>query len=131
MAKFNNVSVTGNLTRDLVLRYTARGTAVTDMRIAVDAPPGEETVFINVRLWRDIAESACAELSKGSFVKVDGRLQLESWQDRKTKQQQSRLQIVAESLQMLSRNSSSKSQRRLPLQSPNEAYETATAGRLF
>ena len=136
MAALNHVSLTGNLTKDLDLRYTARGTAVTELRLAVDAPEGEETVFLNVRFWGDLAMKACRNLRKGSRVTVEGRLQFESWTNRKTGKLETRLRVVGEKLGMpeavsMRPTTPSVSQRRLPVELASETHEPAMAGCLF
>jgi len=40
-------------------------------------------------------------LAKGSSVFVEGRLQLDSWEDRQTGQKRTKLRVVAENLQLL------------------------------
>lgn len=136
MAALNHVSLTGNLTKDLDLRYTARGTAVTEMRLAVDSPDGEETVFLNVRFWGDLALNACRSLRKGSRVSVEGRLQFESWNDRKTGNLETRIRVVGESLRLPEAVSkrptaANSAQRRLPMEVANDSREPALAGCLF
>lgn len=84
----NEVVLIGNLTRDAELRYTPSGDAVTTISVAVNESwkdkTGnwqEKTHFIEVNLWRELAESA-AELHKGDPVMVMGRLVNESWTDK-------------------------------------------------
>ena len=84
----NEVVLIGNLTKDAELRYTPSGDAVTTASIAVNESwkdkTGnwqEKTHFIDVNLWRELAE-ATGELRKGDPVMVVGRLVNESWTDR-------------------------------------------------
>lgn len=136
MAALNHVSLTGNLTKDLDLRYTAGGSAVTELRVAVDSPEGEETVFLNVRFWGDLALQACRSLGKGSRVTVEGRLQFESWTDRKTGKLETRIRVVGESLRLPDAvakrpTAANSSQRRLPMEVASESREPTLAGCLF
>lgn len=87
MANFNRVFLMGNLTRDPELRYTPSGTAVTNLRIAVNrryktqaGEIKEETVFITVVAWGKQAETCTQFLSKGRPIFVEGRLQMRSWE---------------------------------------------------
>lgn len=107
MASLNKVLLIGNLTRDPELRYTPSGTAVTDLRLAInntwtgkDGQKREDTVFVDVTLWSRQAEVASEYLSKGRPVFIEGRLQLDQWEG-KDGQKQSRLRVVAQSMQML------------------------------
>ncbi len=89
MASFNKVILLGNLTRDPEVRYTPKGTAVTDLGLAVNrtytADNGEkreEVTFVDVTFWGRTAEVAGEYLKKGRPVFVEGRLQLDSWDDK-------------------------------------------------
>ena len=109
---------------------------MTELRLAVDAPEGEETVFLNVRFWGDLAMKACRNLRKGSRVTVEGRLQFESWTNRKTGKLETRLRVVGEKLGMpeavsMRPTTPSVSQRRLPVELASETHEPAMAGCLF
>ena len=106
MASFNKVILLGNLTRDPEVRYTPKGTAVTELGMAVNrvytAENGEkreETTFVDVTLWGRTAEIAGEYLKKGRPVFIEGRLQLDSWEDKQSGQKRSRLRVVAEGLQ--------------------------------
>ncbi len=109
MASLNKVMLIGNLTRDPEVRYTPKGTAVADIGVAVNrqftAGEGgerqEETTFVDVTLWGRTAELAQQYLSKGRPVFVEGRLQMDQWQDKQTGQNRSKLKVVAENLQFL------------------------------
>jgi single-strand DNA-binding protein len=107
MASFNRVILLGNLTRDPELRYIPSGTAVTEIGLAVnDRRKGangewiEETTFVDVTLWGRTAEVATEYLSKGSQVLIEGRLKLDSWQD-KEGQKRSKLRVVGDQMRML------------------------------
>jgi single-strand DNA-binding protein len=107
MASLNKVFLIGNLTRDPQLRYTPSGTAVADVGIAVNrtwtGPDGqkhEEVTFVDVTLWARQAELASEYLSKGRPVFIEGRLQLDQWQDKEGQKRQ-RLRVVGERMQFL------------------------------
>ncbi|HET6882366.1 MAG TPA: single-stranded DNA-binding protein [Pirellulales bacterium] len=107
MASFNRVILLGNLTRDPELRYIPSGTAVTEIGLAVNdrrkAANGEwveETTFVDVTLWGRTAEIATEYLSKGSPVLIEGRLKLDTWQD-KEGQKKSKLKVIGERMQMV------------------------------
>jgi single-strand DNA-binding protein len=73
------VSLAGNLTDDLEVRYTKGGIARAMFRVAVSGRREQEASFFTVVVWRDQAEHAAQSLSKGSRVVVVGRLQQRSW----------------------------------------------------
>jgi single-strand DNA-binding protein len=108
MANLNRVLLIGNLTRDPEVRYTPKGTAVTEIGLAVnriysgeDGEKKEETTFVDVTLWARQAEIAGQYLKKGRPVFIEGRLQLDSWDDKQTGQKRSKLRVVAENIQLL------------------------------
>ena len=106
MASFNRVILVGNLTRDIELRYTPGGTAVTELGMAVNDRRKnqtgewvEETTFVDVTLWARTAEVASEYLGKGDSLLVEGRLKLDSWET--DGQKRSKLRVVGERMQML------------------------------
>ena len=75
MASFNKVILLGNLTRDPEVRYTPKGTAVTDLGLAVNRTYTADC--------------------------VEGRLQLDSWDDKQYGQKRTKLKVIGENMQML------------------------------
>lgn len=84
----NFVTFVGNLTDDPDLRFTGSGAAVATLRVASnrrwtgrDGQQQEETTYLNVNCWRDLAENASESLSKGDRVVVIGRLRVRSYEN--------------------------------------------------
>jgi single-strand DNA-binding protein len=108
MASFNKVILAGNLTRDPELRYTPKGTAVAKIGLAVnrtwtgeDGQKKEEVNFIDVEAWGRQGEVIAQYMKKGRPLLVEGRLKLDSWEDKTTKQKVSKLKVVLESFSFL------------------------------
>jgi len=108
MASVNKVMLLGNLTRDPEIRYTPKGTAVTDLGMAINrirtgdnGERSEEVTYVDVTLWGRTAELAGQYLSKGRSVFIEGRLQLDQWDDKATGQKRSRLRVVGENMQFI------------------------------
>jgi len=109
MASYNKVLLLGNLTRDPQVRYTPGGTAVAELGLAVNRTwfdkqanqKKEETTFVDVTLWGRQAEVAGEYLSKGRSVFIEGRLQLDQWEDKQSGEKRSKLKVVAEGMQMV------------------------------
>jgi single-strand DNA-binding protein len=108
MANFNKVMLMGNLTRDPEIRYTPKGTAVAEIGLAINryfsgesGDKREETTFVDVTLWGRTAEIASEYLKKGRPVFIEGRLQLDTWEDKQSGQKRSKLRVVAEGMQLL------------------------------
>lgn len=108
MASFNKVMLLGNCTRDPEVKYTPKGSAVTDLGLAVNrfyttdgGEKREETTFVDVTMWGRQAEIAGEYLKKGRPVFIEGRLQLDTWDDKQTGQKRSKLRVVCENFQLL------------------------------
>jgi single-strand DNA-binding protein len=108
MASFNKVILLGNLTRDPEVRYTPKGSAVCDLGIAVNrvyttdsGEKREEVTYVDVVLWARLAEIAGEYLKKGRPVFIEGRLQLDTWDDKQSGQKRTKLRVVGESMQLL------------------------------
>src|SRR6476619_4482858 len=108
MASFDKVILLGNLTRDPEVRYTPKGSAVADLGIAVNrqytlesGEKREEVTFVDVTFWGRTAEVAGEYLKKGRPVFIEGRLQLDTWDDKQSGQKRSKLKVIGEGLQLL------------------------------
>jgi len=108
MASFNKVILLGNLTRDPEVRYTPKGSAVCDLGLAVNrsytldsGEKREEVTFVDVVLWSRLAEIAGEYLKKGRPVFIEGRLQLDTWDDKQSGQKRSKLRVIGETMQLL------------------------------
>ena len=109
MASFNKVILVGNLTRDPQVRYTPGGSAVAEIGLAVNRKwfnkttnqQQEEVTFVDITLWGRTAEVAQEYLTKGRSVLIEGRLQLDQWDDKESGQKRSKLKVVGENMTML------------------------------
>ena len=108
MANLNKVMLIGNLTRDPETKYLPKGTAVAEFGLAVNrkyktdtGDLKEETMFVEISLWGRQAEIAKEYLTKGRSVYIEGRLQLDTWDDKQSGQKRSKLRVVGETFQML------------------------------
>ena len=108
MASFNKVILLGNLTRDPEVRYTPKGSAVCDLGIAVNrqytldsGEKREEVTFVDVVLWSRLAEIAGEYLKKGRPIFIEGRLQLDTWDDKQSGQKRSKLRVIGKTMQLL------------------------------
>jgi single-strand DNA-binding protein len=108
MANLNKVMLIGNLTRDPEIKYTPKGTAIADIGLAVNrnyttesGEKREEVTFIDVTLWGRVAEIVGEYCKKGRPLFVEGRLQLDTWDDKQTGQKRSKLKVVGDNIQLL------------------------------
>jgi single-strand DNA-binding protein len=107
MASFNRVLLMGNLTKDPELRYTPQGTAVVNLRLAINRKYRdknqelkEEVCFITAVVWNKQAETCNQYLHKGSPIFIEGRLQSRSWEDN-AGQKRNVIEVRAERVQFL------------------------------
>lgn len=109
MPNLNKVQLMGNLTRDPELKFTPKGTAICDLGLAINrtwkddnGDKQEETTFVDVTFWGKAGEVIEKYVKKGHALYVEGRLQLDTWEDKTTGQNRSRLKITGENFQFLS-----------------------------
>ncbi|MFT3831473.1 MAG: single-stranded DNA-binding protein [Opitutaceae bacterium] len=110
MAYLNKVFLIGNLTRDPELRVTPKGTAICSFGLAVNrqyrdesGTARDETTFVDIEAWGKQGELVSKYLTKGSPCMVEGRLRLDSWEDKTSGQKRSKLKVVLDNVQFLSR----------------------------
>ncbi len=108
MANFNKVIIAGNLTRDPELRYTPKGTAIARLGMALNrtwksetGETREEVTFVDVDAFGRQAEVLAQYVKKGRPLLVEGRLKLDTWEDKNTHQKQSKLRVVLEGFSFL------------------------------
>jgi single-strand DNA-binding protein len=105
----NVVVITGNLTRDPELRHTGGGTAVCELRVAVnsrrkDGQTGEwvdKPNFFDVVVWGAQGENCATYLSKGRPVAIEGRLDWREWEAKEGGGKRQAVQIIANTVQFL------------------------------
>lgn len=134
MASYNKVQLIGNLTRDPEVRYTPKGSAVCDIGLAINrvynnegGEKVEEVTFVDVVLWAKMAELAGKYLAKGRSVFIEGRLQVDSWEDKDTGQKRSRMRVVGEQMQFLGSPAGEKQEARQQRPAPAARQQTRPA----
>jgi single-strand DNA-binding protein len=111
MPYFNHCTFVGNLTRPPELRFHPTGgkPALCILNVAINRDSRDEsgektthTTFINdVEVWGPTGEACAHFLTQGSMVLLEGRMEVDQWQDRKTGAKRSRMKVVAENVQFL------------------------------
>src|ERR1051325_6520811 len=99
----NKVMLMGNITRDIELRHTPSNLAVATVGMAMNhrwrTPEGEQkedVTFVDCDAWGKTAELIAQYFSKGRPIMIEGRLKLDTWQDKKTIENRSKLKVVIE-----------------------------------
>lgn len=108
-SNINVVVITGNLTKDPELRHTGGGTAVCELRVAVNSSRKngqtgqweDKANYFDVVIWGAQGENCANYLSKGRPVAVEGRLDWSEWEAKDGSGKRQKVQIVAKSVQFL------------------------------
>lgn len=99
----NQVNLGGRLTRDPELRMTPNGLNVCTFSLAVTDhfKDKKETLFIDITTFAKAAENCAKFLCKGARCYVEGRLKLDSWDDKQTGQKRSKISVLAGNVQFI------------------------------
>ncbi len=129
MASLNKVLLIGNLTRDPEMRVTPKGTEICQFGIAInrkfkgdDGSARDEVTFVDLEAWAKTAALVSKYLTKGSPVMIEGRLKLDSWEDKETGAKKQKLKVVVENVQFLGSKNGQDSQ---PQQQPQQTKPAA------
>ena len=108
MPSLNKVLLMGNLTRDPELRVTPKGTPICQFGLAINrqfkmesGESREEVIFVDIEAWGKQGETIAKYCTKGKPLYVEGRLKLDQWEDKNTKEKRSRMRVVLEQFQFL------------------------------
>lgn len=108
MPSFNKVILAGNITRDIEQRFTPRGTATAQFGIAVNrkwtaesGEKNEDVCFVDCTVFGKQAETLVKYVVKGDPLLIEGRLDLDEWEDKETKKNRQKLFVVVEGFQFL------------------------------
>lgn len=97
---YQEITLIGNLGRDVEARYTPQGKMVCDFSVAVTKRTGsgenatEYTTWFKVTCWEKLAENVANYLKKGSKVLIKGEVKASAYMDKSGKPQAS-LELTA------------------------------------
>ena len=107
MPSYNKVLLMGNLTRDVQLKSLPSGQAIAEIAIAInrkfktkDGQDREEVTYVDCECWGPRAEVINKYFSKGKPIFIEGRLRLDSWED-KDGQKRSKMRVVIDDFQFV------------------------------
>lgn len=134
MASFNKVILVGNVTRDPQVKYLPSGAAVCEIGLAVNRTwfdkqsnsKKEDCTFVDVTMFGRTAEVAGEYLTKGKPVLIEGRLQLDTWDDKTSGQKRSKLRVIGESMTMLGSGGGGRQHSEESHSEPDHGGETPT-----
>jgi single-strand DNA-binding protein len=103
MPNYNKVIIIGRLTKDAELRYTPKGAAIASLSVAVNrqwkneaGEKQEEVSFVDCTAFSKTAETIGQYFRKGNSILLEGRLKQETWQDKATNANRSKLVVIVE-----------------------------------
>jgi single-strand DNA-binding protein len=107
MPSYNKVILMGNITRDVQLKQTSGNQSVVELGIAVnrkyklkDGTEKEEVTFVDCECWGPRAEVIAKYFSKGKPIFIEGRLKLDTWED-KDGSKRSKMRVMIEDFQFV------------------------------
>ncbi len=126
----NRVILVGNLTRDPELRATASGISVCTFTIAVNkrisreaqAQGARDAEFINIVVWRGLADLCAKYLAKGRKVGIVGSLQTRSY-DAQDGSKRYITEVVADDVEFLTPAGESRSSAMPPEAHPANSFD--------
>jgi single-strand DNA-binding protein len=137
MAYLNRYSFIGNLTKapDLRFQPTAEKQALCILNVAINRTGRDEngekktrTTYINdIEVWGHNGEMCATLLTAGSMVLVEGRMEVDQWEDKQSGAKRSRMKVVAENIQFLRiKRPEDRSAGESPPESPTQAPRRGT-----
>ena len=104
MASLNVCSFTGRAGRDPETRYFESGSMVAEFSIAIDGwKRDSKPLWLNLKIWGKTADIAANYVRKGSMIAVSGQLESETWTDRGSGEEKSKIVLNVKELTLLSR----------------------------
>lgn len=125
----NRVNISGNLTRDPVMRQTAGGMQVLGFGVAVnDRRKNQQTGeweehpnFVDCTMFGSRAEGVSRFLSKGSKVAIEGKLRWSQWE--RDGQKHSKLEVVVDEIELMQQRQQQAPMQPMPQPAPQPAYQ--------
>lgn len=109
MPNLNKVMLMGNITRDPEMRATPKGTVIADFGLAINRQwtdgatneKKEEVTFVDITFFGKQAEVIGKFCKKGRPLFVEGRLELDRWEDKATGEKRSRMHVIGDTFEFL------------------------------
>ena len=129
----NRVNISGNLTREPEVRTTAAGSTIMHFGVAVnDRSKNQQTGqwedrpnFIDCTMFGARAESVSRFLRKGAKVAIEGKLRWSQWDDRKTGEKRSKVEVIVDEIEFMSSRNES------PQAATRQHYEPAQEASIY
>lgn len=113
MPNANLIILIGHVTREPELKYLPSNMAVVEFGLAVNrgAKAKQETLFMDCTAFDKTAETISKYVKKGNAVYVQGYLKQHDWNDRDTGKKRTKIEMVVQVIQFLSKPADKPEQR--------------------
>jgi single-strand DNA-binding protein len=108
MASLNRVMLIGNITRDPSSKQLPGGTSVCEFGLAMNrrfktsaGEEREEVLFVDCSAWGKQGETIQQYCTKGKPLFIEGRLKLDTWDDKNGGGKRSKISVVVDNFQFL------------------------------
>ena len=108
MTDINNLTISGRITQDIKLGYVGNNMAMAKFSVAVnrsvkgaDGQWQDVASFIDVTAWGKTAERLNQAARKGTKVLIVGRIEQQTWTDKQTSQQKSKVAVIADRVELI------------------------------
>lgn len=104
---YNKIILLGNLTKDPEVRVTTSNLSIAKLGLAINrryksnGAMKDEVTFVDIDVFGKQAEVLAKYATKGNAMMLEGRLRLETWQDKRSGQNRSKLGVVLENFQFV------------------------------
>ena len=108
MTDINNLTISGRIVQDIKLGYVGNNVAVAKFSVAVnrsvkgaDGQWQDVASFVDVTAWGKTAERLNQTARKGTKVLIVGRIEQQTWTDKQTNQQKSKVAVIADRAELI------------------------------
>lgn len=108
MTDINNITLSGRITQDIKLGYVGNSMAMAKFSVAVnrsvkgaDGQWQDVASFVDVTAWGKTAERLNQTARKGTKVLIVGRIEQQTWTDKQTNQQKSKVAVIADRVELI------------------------------
>lgn len=108
MTDINNITMSGRIVQDIKLGYVGNNMAMAKFSVAVnrsvkgaDGQWQDVASFIDVTVWGKTAERLNQTARKGTKVLIVGRIEQQTWTDKQTNQQKSKVAVIADRVELI------------------------------
>jgi single-strand DNA-binding protein len=108
MPSMNKVILIGNLTHDPEGKKTSAGSQLAEFSIACnerykteEGVGAEKVTFVPVTVWGKTASFVLEHFEKGKPILIEGKLKMDSWDDKATGKKRTKLSVTGQRVQFI------------------------------